>query len=346
MSFSVKVVPSNHQFTTEPGERILDAAERHGIALPYGCRNGLCGSCAGTLVSGEVAYADVDEEDFASTLNSRCLTCQASPTSDVVISIQEVQTEQQIEVRKLPCQVARKEQLAHDVVRVYLQLPEGQRLQFLAGQYLDFLLKDGRRRAFSIANPPHDDELIELHIRHVPGGEFTDYVFEHMAEGSIHQIEAPMGGFYLREASDRPLIMMAGGTGFAPLKGIIEHAFHIGDQRPIHLYWGARSQRDIYLPETGADWVEQRPGFQYTPVLSEPGSDWKGRTGWVHEAVLEDYPDMSPFDLYMSGPPPMVYAGKEAFAAAGLREEHMYSDVFEWAKDNPNIGKVDTKNSN
>lgn len=157
-----------------------------------------------------------------------------------------------------------------------------------------------------------------------------------MQEGDSQQIEAPLGGFYLREDSMRPIIMMAGGTGFAPLKGIIEHTFHIGSKRPIHLFWGARASRDLYLDDLPAKWAAEHDNFQFTPVLSEAEPDWSGRTGWVHEAVLEDYPDMSMFELYMSGPPVMVFAGKHAFTAAGLLPDHMYSDVFEWAKDNPN----------
>lgn len=335
MNFRVKVEPSGHEFTTEADECILEAAERQGIALPYGCRNGLCGNCAGSLISGSVSYPDDIEDTFEGKPDDYCLVCQAVPSSDITIRVHEVEGEGEVEIRTLPCRVDKKEQLAHDVIRIYLRLPDDQRLQFLAGQYLDFLLADGRRRAFSIANPPHDDTTIELHIRHVPGGEFTDYVFNDMPEGSIQQIEAPMGGFYLREDSVRPLILMAGGTGFAPLKGIIEHAFHIGIERPMHLFWGVRSERDIYLPDLPARWANERENFRYTPVLSEPTGSWQGRTGWVHEAVVKDYPDMSPFDLYMSGPPPMVFAGRDAFIAAGLPQEHMYSDVFEWAKDNP-----------
>jgi CDP-4-dehydro-6-deoxyglucose reductase len=336
MSFTVKVEPSGHVFTTEAGETILDAAERQGVALPYGCRNGMCGSCAGNLDTGAVTYPDELQEDIEARPDNECLTCKAIPSSDIVIHIKEVESTKEIEIRTLPSKVDDMEQLAHDVMRIYLKLPENQRLQFLAGQYIDFLMEDGRRRAFSIANAPHDDKRIELHVRYVPGGEFTEYVFNEMQPGAIMRIQAPLGGFYLREESDRPLIMMAGGTGFAPLKGMIEHALHIGIDRPIHLYWGVRSQRDLYLEELAQRWATENPNFQYTPVLSEPEGDWRGRTGWVHEAVVQDYPDMSGHDLYMSGPPPMVFAGKDAFLSAGLPEENMYSDVFEWAKDNPN----------
>lgn len=336
MSFVVTVEPSGHTFTTERGETILEAADRQGVSLPYGCRNGACGSCASTLVSGTVIYPDDDEIVISDKPDDYCLTCQAIPSSDITLRAHEIETEADEEVRNLTCTVQQMDQLSHDVMRVFLRLPEGERLQYLAGQYLDFILEDGRRRAFSMANAPHDDELIELHIRHVPGGEFTDYVFEEMRVGNRQEIAAPMGGFYLREDSDRPLIFMAGGTGFAPLKAVIEHAFHIGDPRPIHLYWGVRSKRDLYLGALAEQWAREHPRLSFKAVLSEPDADWQGERGFVHEAVLRDHPDMSPFDLYMSGPPVMIFSARDAFVEAGLDRERMYSDVFEWAQDNPN----------
>ena len=232
-----------------------------------------------------------------------------------------------------PVRVHAVDHLTHDVVRLKLKLPENQRLQFLAGQYLDFLLADGRRRAFSIANAPHDDEFIELHIRHVDGGRFTDWVFSQMKERTILRIQAPLGTFVLDEDSDRPMIFMGGGTGFAPIKGQIEHAFRIGVTRPMHLYWGVRAERDLYLRELPERWVREHANFHYVPVLSEPDADWQGRSGWVHEAVVEDFPDLSGFDLYMAGPPPMVSAGREAFRKAGMPDEHMHFDSFDYAED-------------
>ena len=336
MSFVVTVEPSGHSFTTERGETILEAADRHGVSLPYGCRNGACGSCASTLVSGSVIYPDDDEIITSDRPDDYCLTCQAIPSSDITLRAHEIETEADEEIRNLICSVEQMDQLSHDVMRVFLRLPENERLQYLAGQYLDFILEDGRRRAFSMANAPHDDELIELHIRHVPGGEFTDYVFERMRVDNRQEIAAPMGGFYLREDSDRPLVFMAGGTGFAPLKAVIEHAFHIQDPRPIHLYWGVRSKQDLYLGELAEQWAREHPRVSFKAVLSEPDADWQGERGFVHEAVLRDHPDMSPYDLYMSGPPVMIFAARDAFARAGLDRERMYSDVFEWAQDNPN----------
>ncbi len=334
MSFTITVEPSGLEFSAETGETILQAADRHGLALPYGCRSGICGSCTSELISGEVNYPEEEQDQPQNRPEKQCLTCLAQPATDLTIQVQ-LPTAETIPVENLTCTVETLEKLAHDVMRVYLRLPEGKRLQFLAGQYLDFILPDGRRRAFSIANAPHDDKLIELHIRHVPGGEFTDYVFDTMQVGDNQIIEAPMGNFYLREESDRPMIFMAGGTGFAPLKGIIEHALQEEIQRPIHIYWGVRSERDLYLLSLGQQWASKYTFINFTPVLSEPDGEWSGKTGWVHEAVLADHPDMSPFDLYMSGPPPMVFAAKKAFLEAGLTEDHMFSDVFEWAQDSP-----------
>ncbi len=333
MSFNVRTEPGGHSFVVDIGENLLAAALHQGVGLPYGCRNGQCGSCSAKLLEGEVDYPDGMPAPLLGQPAGTCLTCQAVPRSDLVLKIAEVKTAAEVEVRTLPCRVVAKEQLNHDVVRLHLKIPDNQRLQFFAGQYLDFLLSDGRKRAFSIANAPHDDELIELHVRHVPGGEFTDYVFDSMKEKTILRIQAPLGTFILREDSERPVILMGGGTGFAPIKGMIEHAFHVGIVRPMHLYWGVRARRDLYLPDLPEQWAREHPNLTYRPVLSEPDADWKGRTGLVHEVVVADHPDMSGFDVYMSGPPVMVDAGRQAFEARGLTMEHMFSDAFEYAKD-------------
>jgi CDP-4-dehydro-6-deoxyglucose reductase, E3 len=333
MSFIVRTEPGNHAVEVAPGETILAAALRQGVALPYGCRNGQCGSCAAILVEGELAYPDGKTEALEARPAGTCLPCQAVPLSDLILRVVEVRAIAQVEVRLLPCRLERKEQLNHDVMRLYLKLPENQRLQFFAGQYLDFILQDGRKRAFSIANAPHDDALIELHVRHVPGGLFTDHVFHGLAEKTILRIQAPLGTFILHEDSERPMLFIGGGTGFAPLKGMIEHAMHRGIRRPMHLYWGVRARRDLYLPGLPELWARDWPAFSYTPVLSEPDADWTGRAGFVHEAVAADYPDLRGFDIYMSGPPAMVEAGRIACEACGATMDHMFSDAFTYAKD-------------
>lgn len=332
MSFTVTISNSGHQFEVEDNETVLDAAIRQSIGLPYGCRNGRCGSCAADLLSGEVKYfGNPPALDEAGP--GKCLPCQGFAASDLTLSVREAETAADIEVKLLPVRVHAVDHLAHDVVRLLLKLPDSQRLQFRAGQYLDFLLADGRRRAFSIANAPHDDAFIELHIRHVDGGSFTDWVFSQMQERSILRIQAPLGTFTLDEASPRPLIFMGGGTGFAPLKGQIEHAFEIGITRPMTLYWGVRGESDLYLRELPERWARTHPNFEFVPVLSEPGKGWQGRTGFVHAAVAADFPDLSGHDLYMAGPPPMINAARETFRAAGMPDAQMHYDSFEYAED-------------
>ncbi|MCU7795918.1 MAG: CDP-6-deoxy-delta-3,4-glucoseen reductase [Candidatus Thiodiazotropha sp. (ex Myrtea spinifera)] len=330
MSFKVQVEPSGHEFTVETEENLLEAAIRQGINLPYGCRNGFCGDCRSVLIEGDIHYPEGEPPALEGQDEGLCLTCQAIPRSDLTIHVHEIEQAQDLKPRILPSKVDRIERLNDDVIRLYLKLPEGERLQFLAGQYLNFILPDGSKRAFSIANAPHDDEFIELHIRHVSGGTFTDTLFNGMEEKTILRIEAPLGSYFLREESERPIILMGGGTGFAPLKGIIEHAFEIGIKRPMHLFWGVRSREDLYLPALPEAWSAEHPNFTYTPVLSEPDNDWQGVSGWVHEAVVEQHPDLSGHEVYMSGPPPMIDAGKSAFLAHGLSGEDLYSDSFEY----------------
>ena len=336
MNCKVRVMPSGHEFTVQAGESVLDAALRQGVTLPYGCRNGTCGSCKGKVVAGQVEYGDsppaaLSEEERAQGM---ALFCQARPVGDVTIEAQATRVGD-FPLKKLPARVAKKELLAPDVVRLYLKLPAAVRLQFLAGQYIDFLLPDGRYRSFSLANAPHDDEFIELHVRHVDKGEFTEYVFDHMKEKTMVRIEGPRGDFYLREDSPRPMIFVAGGTGFAPIKGIIEHAFAAGIGRPMHLYWGARATVDLYLKELPQGWVEEYANFRYTAVLSAPAAsdDWRGPTGFVHETLVVDYPDLSAYDVYAAGPPAMVRATRDACIAHGLPVEQFFSDPFEFAPD-------------
>jgi len=337
MSFEVKVQPSGHVFEVDDEETVLEAALRQGFALPYGCRNGACGSCMGNLIAGEVDYGPkrppaLTEADEAA---GRALFCQAVPVTDLEIEVKEIAAARDIEVKTLPSRVISLQRLAHDVMEMQLKLPASERLQFLAGQYVDILLKDGRRRSYSLANPPSVDDHLELHVRHVPGGHFSDRVFGELKEKALLRIQGPLGSFFLREDSERPIVLVGGGTGFAPLKAIIEHAFDRGVDRPMHLYWGVRARRDLYMDELARSWARDHEGFAYTPVLSEPqeGDDWQGRTGFVHEAVVADYPDLSAYEVYMSGPPPMIEAGRQAFIEHGLVADHLFYDSFEYAAD-------------
>lgn len=336
MRFSIVVEPSGHRFEAEANETILDAALRQGVALPYGCRNGACGSCVAKIIRGEVRYpgglppAISVEEDAL----GMAVLCQAQAASDLVIESREVESASQIEPRILPTRIETMQRLNHDVMLLKLRLPATERLQFLAGQYIDILLRDGRRRSFSLANAPHDDVLLELHIRHIEGGEFTSEVFDKMKVKDMLRIEGPHGQFYLREESERPIIFMAGGTGFAPVKSMIEHALASGSSRPMHLYWGARAREDLYLHELAEQWAAGHPQIRYTPVLSEPKPEdhWQGAIGFVHQAIIRDYPDLSGHEIYAAGPPAMVYAGQDLFPAHGLDLQHYFSDAFEYQR--------------
>jgi len=337
MSFQVNIESSGDSFPVDPGQSILTAALQHGIKLPYGCRNGTCTSCIASLISGQVHYPDGKPEALKdSTMDRPVALCKACAHSDLLIAIRELPPSPDIQVKILPCRVEQLQRLSHDVMQVMLKLPATERLSFLAGQYIEFILKDGRRRAFSIANAPHQDERLELHIRHVPGGSFTGHVFADMQNRAMLRIEGPLGSFYLREESPRPIIMMAGGTGFAPLKSILEHAFHIGFERPIHLFWGVQAQRDLYMNDLPRSWAQQHPLFDYTPVLFNPAAGeppWEGATGPVGDAVLQTCLDLSDFDIYMSGPPAMIEAATPQLVEHGAQPENLYSDAFEFARD-------------
>lgn len=337
MAFRVSVQPSGHEFEVGEGETILEAALREGFAFPYGCRNGACGTCQGRVLSGAVDYRGPTPPGLApeEEAEGHALFCSAYPVSDLVIELREIGAAKDIAVKTLPCRVVRMERLAPDVMRLLLKLPATERLQFLAGQYLDILLRGGGRRSFSLANAPHDDELLELHVRHVEGGRFSGHVFTEMKEKALLRFQGPLGSFFLREESERPIIMMGGGTGFAPLKGMLEHAFHEDIARPIHLFRGARARSDLYLHELALEWAGRHPHFRYTPVLSAATAQdaWDGPRGFVHEAVIAQFPDLREHEVYMSGPPPMIAAAKRAFAEHGLPVEQLYYDSFEPARD-------------
>lgn len=337
MGYKVRTEPGGHEFMVEAGETILEAALRSGRTFPYGCRNGFCGSCRGIVLKGKVDYgayppAILGEDEVAGGV---VLMCQTVPLSDLRIQVQELSAAQDIPVRRLPCRIAKIERPAPDVMCLLLKLPDGERLQFLAGQYIDVILPDGRRRSFSIANPPHDDQFSELHIRHIPGGQFTDYVFGRLREKDVLHIEGPYGNFFLREDSARPLLLTATGTGFAPVKAIIEHALAEGVTRPMALYWGARKAPDLYMAELAQGWAERHENFRFVPMLSRPTPEdhWQGRRGYVQDAIIEDFPDLSGFDLYACGLPEMIETSRILFAAHGLPQERFFSDAFEFTHD-------------
>ena len=338
MSFKVLIQPSGHQFTVPEGETILQAGLADGFGLPFGCRNGACGSCRGKILAGEVEYGGYSESALtpADRQAGYALFCCARPKTDLTIEVREIGASKDIVVRKLPCRVHSIRKVADDVAILQLKLPASERMQFLAGQYIEFILKDGQRRAFSIANAPHDDEFTELHIRHIPGGLFTDQVWDRMKERDILRFEGPLGSFFLREESEAPIIFVASGTGFAPIKSIAEHAFRRGITRRMVLYWGARKRKDLYMMDLPLQWAAAHANFSFVPVLSEPGPEcaWTGRTGFVHRAVMEDFPDLSAFEVYACGVPVMVNSARADFTGqCGLPPESFYADSFTTSAD-------------
>ena len=338
MTCRVTIKPSNHVFDVAPGETVLAAALRQSFPLPYGCRDGACGTCKGHVLEGTVDYGRYQSTalPYADREAGFALFCQAKPLSDLVIEAREIGAVRNIPIRTLPCRVQKLERLAPDVIAMYLRLPANERLQFLAGQYIEILLKDGKRRAFSMANAPHDDDHLQLHLRHYFGGTFTEYVFNQMKEREILRFQGPFGTFFLREESAKPIIFLASGTGFAPIKGIVEHALHRGIDRPMELYWGARTRPDLYLDALAREWAQAHRRFRYIPVLSEARAEdaWTGRTGFVHQAVMDDHPDLSAFQVYACGAPVMVEAAHRDFTSrCALPEDEFFSDAFTKASD-------------
>ena len=333
MTFQVIVQPSGRQFSCDADETVLAAATRAGIGLPYGCKNGACGSCKGKLVSGSVSHGQHQERALseADEQAGAALFCCAMPQSDLVIEAREVMGLGDFPIRKMPSRVARLEKLSDDVMLIALQLPANEKLQYRAGQYIEFLLRDNKRRSYSMANAPHVSDQITLHIRHMPGGLFTDQVFGTMKERDILRFEGPLGTFFLREDSDKPIVMLASGTGFAPIKALIEQLIHIDSTRPVTLYWGGRRPGDLYMSALCEEWARTLPNFTYVPVISNalPDDQWQGRTGFVHQAVMHDMADLSAHQVYACGVPVMVDAAKRDFIAqCHLPEEEFYADAF------------------
>lgn len=334
---AITLLPSGKSFTSQAGESVLDAALRQGILLPHQCKTGTCGACRARVVDGAAEClpgaqpAALSSEEAGQGMHLLCCT---HATSDLRIECAEIPHIPGIAVRKLPMRVAALERLAPDVMRVLLQPPPGQHLHYAAGQYVDVLLPGNRRRSYSLATPAREgQEPLELHIRHLPGGLFTEQVFGKLKARDVLRIEGPFGTFGMHDgASTAPAILLASGTGFAPIKALVEQLLATGSRRPVHLYWGGRKREDLYQHALCLEWAQALAGrLAYVPVLSDaPASDaWAGRTGWVHEAVLQDHADLSQHEVYACGAPAMVEAARRDFAArAGMRATAFFADAF------------------
>jgi CDP-4-dehydro-6-deoxyglucose reductase len=330
---TITLRPSGLQFETEEGEAVLIAALRQGFVLPYGCKNGACGSCKSKILEGSVDYGVYQRKALSDLEKSqgKVLLCQAKPLGDLVIEARTIGAVKGIQIKTLPCRVQKVERVADDVIVLQLKLPANERLEFLAGQFLEFLLRDGSRRSFSMGNPPHAGDFLELHVRHVAGGQFTDHVFGKMKERDILRFEGPLGTFFLREDSAKPIVFVASGTGFAPIKSILEHVFHAGIARPMTLYWGGRRPKDLYMDALAKQWAAEHAQLKYVPVISDalPEDQWNGRTGFVHRAVMQDFPDLSAYQVYACGVPVMVDAARRDFTTlCKLPEDEFFADSF------------------
>ena len=336
MSFQITLEPALRQFGVERDETILAAAIRQGIGLPYGCRDGACGSCKSRLRSGRVLHSAhqlkaLSEAEEAAGL---ILTCCATPQTDCVVEARSVPGAGEFPVLKMPTRVMSLERAASDVMVLRLQLPANQNFQYRAGQYVEFILRDGARRSYSMANAPHlvgSPPAIELHLRHMPGGKFTDHVFGTMKEKEILRMEGPLGSFFLREDSDKPVILLASGTGFAPIKAVVEQLQAQASPRQPVLYWGCRRLADLYRDTWCQEMAQAMPTLRYVPVLSETtaADGWTGRTGFVHEAVMADWPDLSGHQVYACGAPVMVHAAQSDFVTrCRLPADEFYADAF------------------
>jgi CDP-4-dehydro-6-deoxyglucose reductase len=336
MTFTVTLHPAERAFDVARDETILSAAIRAGVGMPYGCRDGACGSCRSRLRSGRVIHgahqpkALSDEEEAAGFI----LTCCATPQTDCVVEARVVAGAGEYPIVKLPGRVLSLDKPRPDVAIVRIQLPASQPFRYRAGQYVEFILRDGARRSYSMAGAPHalgDPPAIELHLRRMPGGKFTEHVFGAMKEKDILRMEGPFGSFFLREASDKPIVLLASGTGLAPIKALVEQLHHLGSIRPVRLYWGARRPADFYLP----DWPQAArallPQLEAVQVVSDasPEDGWSGRAGFVHAAVMADLPDLSGHQVYACGAPAMVEAAQRDFVArCGLPEDEFFADSF------------------
>ncbi len=331
--FQITVQPSGRAFTALPDETILAAGIRQGIGMPYGCKDGACGSCKCQKLEGTVTHGQHQEKALSAQeeTNGLVLTCCAVAHSDVVLESRQVTQEGAFPIKKMPTRVTLLEKLSADVMLLKLQLPANDNFKYHAGQYVEFMLRDGARRSYSMANAPHLlAQGLELHIRHMPGGKFTDQVFGTMKEKEILRIEGPFGSFYLREDSAKSIVLLASGTGFAPLKAILEHMQFKGITRPVTLYWGGRRPADVYLDAWVKTQLTEIPNLRYVPVISDalPEDAWTGRTGFVHLAVLQDLPDLSAYQVYACGAPIVVDSAQAAYTQAGLPADEFYADAF------------------
>jgi CDP-4-dehydro-6-deoxyglucose reductase, E3 len=325
------------EFDAAPGQALLDAALAARLNVPHSCKGGNCGACRARLLRGEIHYPNGPPLGIsaAEAADGMILLCQARARTDLAIETFEMRSADDAVIKRLPCRIERTLPLSHDVMGLFLKLPAAEEFRFEAGQYIDIILSGGRRRSFSIACPPHDARPLELHVRRVPGGEFTDRLFHEDTRSSLLTIEGPLGGFFYRTHAQTPspMLMIGGGTGIAPLLSILRHVIENGIERAMTVYWGVRSERDLYAHATLESLARRATHLRYLPVLSEASPTWAGLKGFVHEAALEGVADLESHEVYAAGPPAMIAAVQGEFARRGAATDRLYFDSFDYAAD-------------
>lgn len=326
-AFTIQLDPHGGCFSCLPDQTLLEAALAAGYALPHSCRAGACNCCQLTLVSGDVRHADPVAGNTPAP-DGQCRTCQAFPLGDMVLAAPTVPKTAGQRVVTSGAKVLDVTRPSADVAVVKLQLPANTGFAFQAGQYMDVLLKDGARRSYSMANAPTDDGVIEWHIRRMPEGRFSTHAYDKLKAGAMLRVEGPFGSFTLQDG-DAPVVLLASGTGYAPIAALLKtHGAELARRKAV-LYWGGRTWSDLYAVETVADWEAQFPGVRLIPVLSEPDAAWQGRRGFVHTAVLADWPNLAGHEVYACGNPLMIDAARACFVAeAGLPTGNFFADAF------------------
>jgi ferredoxin-NAD(P)+ reductase (naphthalene dioxygenase ferredoxin-specific) len=329
MNYSVKIGQHDTPVAVEMGQTILEAALAQGVPYPHGCRSGNCGACKSRLISGDVEMSPHSE--FALTGEEKAqgliLACRAVPWEDVEI---EWLGEDEViahPLRKLTCRVASVDTMTHDIKRVRLDVLAGGPYLFSAGQFASVTFDGQPARDYSMANLPADP-VLEFHIREVPGGAVSTYVQNSLAVGDEVRVEGPFGASWLRDTHRGPILALAGGSGLAPIKSIVEQALSLGMEQDIHLYFGVRDERDLYLEDHFEDLCAKYPNLTFTPVLSDPSGTTARRPGFLHEAVKRDFDDLDGAKVYLAGPPPMVEAASLLAQELGLRQADIHADAF------------------
>ena len=333
----IRLTNSGGSFSASADQPLLDAARDAALDLPHSCKGGNCGACKARLLRGEIHYPNGPPLGLsdAEVAEGMILLCQARARSDLILETFPIRAADIAVRKRLPCRIERVVPLSHDVRGLFLRLPAAEDFSFKPGQYIDILLPGGRRRSFSIASPPHEARPLELHVRHVDGGEFTDRLFHEDMQNSLLTIEGPLGEFVYRprERHAPPMLLIGGGTGIAPLLSILRHLIENDIERDMQLHWGVRGERDLYAHATLENLSRRAVSLRYAPVLSEASPQWRGLTGWVHEAALMDIEDLESYEVYAAGPPAMIEALRHAYAARGASSSRLYFDSFDYAPD-------------